>query len=185
MSNPSNAGFKYARRKKNQATMYGGFSDATLRGRNVPQCASPHDPTSAKPNNQHKMICLRAYLRLSIRTPHSVGAAETRASGSSETSYFFPLHQILSESNSSLVPTRSTGYRGRNRGAIPYRSGRRRQESTTLGCESAAGEAPGLQGGLGQPEQTRIKAKPMQACSAGSCSVSGVPWPLPPCSDRS
>ncbi|UQC77856.1 uncharacterized protein CLUP02_03328 [Colletotrichum lupini] len=126
-----------------------------------------------------------ARLPTPIRTPHSVGAAETRASGSLEASYFSPLRQVLSEFDSSLVQTRSAGYRGRNRGAIPYRSGRRRRESTTLDCESAAGEAPGLQGGLGQPEQTRIKAKPMQACSAGSWSVSGVPWPLPPCCGRS
>ncbi|KXH67266.1 hypothetical protein CSAL01_12256 [Colletotrichum salicis] len=119
---------------------------------------------------------LGTYLCLGIRTPHSVGAAETRASGSPEASYFSPLRQISSEFSSSLVQTRSTDYRGRNRGAIPYRSGRRRRrKSTTLDCESAAGEAPGLQGGLGQPEQTRIMAKPMQVCSAGSWSVSGVP----------
>ncbi|KAF0327235.1 hypothetical protein GQ607_005424 [Colletotrichum asianum] len=75
---------------------------------------------------------------------------------------------------------------GRSRGAIPYRSGRRRRarEPTTPNNQSAVTTASGQQGGLGQPGQTRIMPKPMQTCSSPSLLCPGVPWPLPPRCDR-
>ncbi|KXH51671.1 hypothetical protein CSIM01_04704 [Colletotrichum simmondsii] len=92
----ANGGFEYTYRKKNQATMYG---VAQMLRFEVATCLNvlggPHDPTLAKPNSQLKDDLPRP---TPIRTPHSVGAAETRASSSLEASYFSPFARYCQSS---------------------------------------------------------------------------------------